>query len=59
MIITVLDYSTDTTTDTTTVYTSQNDLSEEEIKNLIRENHKWEDTYYMVSDGLTLNIKSI
>lgn len=34
-------------------------LSEEEIKNLIRENHKWEDTYYMVSDGLTLNIKSI
>lgn len=55
MIITVLDYSVDTTT----VYTSQNDLSEEEIKNLIRENHKWEDTYYMVSDELTLNIKSI
>lgn len=35
--ITVLDYSIDTTT----VYTSQNDLSEEEIENLIRENHRW------------------
>ena len=42
MIITVLDYSVDTTT----VYTSQNDLSEEEIENLIRENHKWEDLLY-------------
>lgn len=35
--ITVLDYSIDTTT----VYTSQNDLSKEEIENLIRENHRW------------------
>lgn len=55
MIITVLDYSEGTTT----VYTSQNDLSEEEIENLIRENHKWEDTYYMTSNELNLNIKSI
>lgn len=53
--ITVLDYSIDTTT----VYTSQNDLSEEEIENLIRENHKWGDTYYMVSNELSLNTKSI
>lgn len=53
--ITVLDYSDDTTT----IYTSQKDLSDEEIRNFIREKHKWEDTYYMVSDGLTLNIKSI
>ena len=53
--ITVLDYFVGTTT----VYTSQNHLSEEEIENLIRENHKWEDTYYMVSNELTLNIKSI
>lgn len=53
--ITVLDYSIDTTT----VYTSQNDLSEEEIENLIRENHRWEDTYYIVSNELNFNIKSI
>lgn len=51
--ITVLDYSIDTTT----VY--QNDLSKEEIENLIRENHRWEDTYYMVSNELNFNIKSI
>lgn len=53
--ITVLDYYEDTTT----IYTSQKDLSEEEIENLIRENHKWGDTYYMVSNELSLNIKSI
>lgn len=53
--ITVLDYSVDTTT----IYTSQNDLSEEEIKDLIIKNHKWDDTYYMVSNELSLNIKSI
>lgn len=48
--ITVLDYSIDTTT----VY-----MSEEEIENLIRENHRWEDTYYMVSNELNFSIKSI
>lgn len=53
--ITVLDYSEDTTT----IYVSQNNLSEEEIENFIREKHNWEDTYYMVSDELNFNIKPI
>lgn len=53
--ITVLDYSENTTT----IYTSQKDLSEEEIKEFIEKNHRWRDTYYMVSNELTLNIKPI
>lgn len=53
--ITVLDYSIGTIT----VYTSKDELEEDEIEELISDEHDLGDIYYMVSDELNLNIKPI
>lgn len=53
--ITVLDYSIGTVT----VYTSKDNLEEDEIEELISDEHDLGDIYYMVSNDLNLTIKSI